>query len=158
MRRVHAFLFTLVMSATVLSVSGCEGCQNQIYKSAIEKALHEDALTGKQPTYDHTAAMRKVDMTNCPEDFRVTYMRHIHAWDEASAVREAKQKLDNEQDAAAIAGTLASLFGSDETPWGDHIRAEQEVQRLAEIASRDISSTWQDVEEVASKYGAEVPQ
>lgn len=155
MQRIAALL---ILVLPILATAGCSAVQDALYKSAIEKALHEDALTGKEPTSGHTAAMRQVDLTDCPQDFRVAYMNHIHAWDEKVTVNQAKVKLDNEEDGAAVAGLLAGLFGSNATPWSDHVRAEQEVQRLDAVASSDITSTWQQVELIASKYGAQVPQ
>ena len=158
MRRTVALFLGLAVTVPLLAATGCEGCQDFFYKAAIEKALHEDVLTGREPTYDHTAAMRKVDLSDCPPDFRVAYMQHIHAWDEAAKVHQAKAELDSDEDAAAAAGALATLFGSDETPWSDHVQAEAEVDRLQQQASDDIQTSWQNLEDVASKYGAQVPQ
>lgn len=138
--------------------SGCGSIQDAMYKDAIEKALHEDALTGKQPTAEHVAAMRNVDMSNCPPDFREAYMKHIHAWEQEAAVYEAKMKLDNDEDGAAVAGVLATLFDSDATPWSDHVQAEQKIKSLAASASEQVSSTWRDIETIASRYGAKAPQ
>jgi hypothetical protein len=148
----------LIFSVFVLAISGCEDIQNAIYKSAIEKALHEDALTGKAPTPEHAAAMRQVALNDCPQDFRVAYMNHIHAWDETAAVNQAKVKIDNEEDAAALGGALATLFDSDATPWSDHLRAQQEIVRYEKLAATNVATTWQEVETIASKYGARVPQ
>jgi hypothetical protein len=50
-----------------------------------------------------------------------------------------------------------TIVGSDAEPWGNHIRAEQEIQRLDGIASNEITSTRQEVETIASKYGAHMP-
>ncbi len=147
----------LMAGLPMLVATGCSVAQDALYKSAIEKALHEDALIGKDPTAGHTAAMRQVDMSDCPQEFRVAYMNHIHAWDEAAAVGQAKTKLDNEEDGAAVGGILASLFGADATPWSDHVRAQEEVQRLAGVAAGDIKSTWQQIEVLAAKYGAQMP-
>jgi hypothetical protein len=158
MRRTAALFLGLLFLAPLLVATGCDGCQSIFYKSAIEKALHEDALTGHEPTFDHTAAMRKVDLSDCPEDFRVAYTNHIHAWDEAAKVNQAKAELTSDEDAAAAAGALATLFGSDETPWSDHERAVAEVNRLQQVASDDIHGTWQVVEDVSAKYNAQVPQ
>lgn len=155
MRRI---LSLLIVGLPILAAAGCGVVREAMYKSAIEKAIHEDALTGKEPTSGHTDAMRKVDLSDCPRDFRIAYMNHIHAWDEAVAVYGAKMKLDRDEDAAAVGGIVASIFGSDASPWSDHVRAQQEVQKLTAVASRDISSTWQQVESVASKYGAQVAQ
>ena len=147
---------TAILAFTALS--GCDAIQNTRYRTAIEKALHQDALTGKDATPGHIAAMRQVDISDCPQEFRVAYMNHIHAWDEASAVAQAKAKLANEEDAAAFAGALASLFNSDATPWSDHLHTEQEAEHLTAVAGQDIASTWQEIENLAGKYGARLPQ
>ncbi len=147
----------LIVLMPILSTVACTDLENAVYKSGIEKAIHEDALTGNEPTYGHTAAMRKVDLSDCPQDFRVAYANHIHAWDERAAAHAAKVKLDNDEDASAVAGLLSTLFDIDATPWSDHVRAENEVKRLESIASNDVHTTWQDVETVASKYGAQLP-
>lgn len=156
--RLRPLYLPLLAMLAFTALSGCDAIQNTRYRSAIEKALHEDALTGKDPTPGHVAAMRQVDISDCPQEFRTAYMNHIHAWDEAAAVAQAKAKLDHDEDAAAFAGALASLFNSDATPWSDHLRAEQEAERLTAVASKDIASTWQEIENLAGKYGARLPQ
>jgi len=85
-------------------------------------------------------------------------MKHIHAWDEKAQVHDAQAKLANQEDAAAAAGVLATIFGSDATPWSDHLQAESQLQKYDSIASADVHSTFQEVENIASKYGAQVPQ
>jgi len=66
--------------------------------------------------------------------------------------------VDGQEDDAAVAGFLAGLFGLDATPWAGHIRAEQRLRELDEQASSDIESTCRQVEDVAGKYGAQIPQ
>jgi hypothetical protein len=158
MRRLAILLIGTLATVSVLATVGCQSIQNAMYKSAIEKALQQDSLTGTDPTMEHAANMRKIDLSDCPPEFRVAYMKHIEAWEEAAKVRQAKTELDNQADAAAAAGVLATLFDSNATPWNDHLRAEQEVQRLDVLASADIHSTWETLEQIASKYGAQVPQ
>jgi hypothetical protein len=68
MRYAANLLIGLVLALTAIGVTGCDYIQNAKYKAAIEKALHEDALTGKTPTADHVSAMRMVDLSNCPPD------------------------------------------------------------------------------------------
>ena len=156
MIRFRLLALTVVVATLAIFATGCDSIQNAIYKSAIEKAIHEDSLTGHESSYDHTNAMRKVDLSNCPPEFREAYSKHIHAWEESAAVKQARAKLDTEADAAAVGGMLASIFGSDETPWSDHLQAIQELNRLDGIASGDIHTTWQSVEDVARKYGAQI--
>ena len=139
-----------------LSSIGCDSIQSQMYKSAIENAIREDALTGSASTFDHVNSMKLVDLSDCPPDFREAYSEHIQAWEEVAEVHAAKEKLDGDEDAAAIGGILTSIAGSDATPWADHVRAEERVAELGRQASADVSSTWRNVENVAYKYGAQV--
>jgi hypothetical protein len=158
MRRTARVLVSALITACVIGAVGCEGMQNARYKTAIEQALHEDALTGTDPTPSHTSNMRTIDLSDCPPEFRVAYMEHIEAWEELVKVSQAKNELDSEADAAAAAGFLSTLFSMNTTPWRDHVRAEAEVQRLGVAATADVHSTWETVEQIASKYGAQVPQ
>jgi len=157
-RRVAALSLCLLLSLPVLVLSGCEGCQNLLYRSAIQKALHEDSLTGKDATDDHVAAMRKVDLSGCPPDFNVAYAKYIEAWEFSAKVQTAKAKLDNESDAAAAAGLLATLFGSDETPWSDHLAAEARLAQMNVDAANQIQSSWNAITEVSAKYGVQFSQ
>jgi hypothetical protein len=158
MKRIAALLLCLLAVLPVAAISGCESIQNMLYKTAIEKALHEDSLTGKLPTDDHVAAMRKVDLSGCPSDFNVAYVKYIEAWEQAAKIQKAKTELDNDSDAAAAAGALATLFGSDETPWSDHVQAEARIGEMTQDANDQISSDWDSIEQIAAKYGAQVPQ
>ena len=167
MRRLGTLLIGLVLTMSAFGSLGCESAEDRAreqqaaeqakFKTAIEKALHEDSLTGAEPTTGHANAMRSVDLQECPPDFRVAYMKHIHAWDEKAAVHNAKVQVDAQEEDAAAAGALATLFDSSETPWNDHLQAEQELQKYENVASADVRSTFEEVEEVASKYGAKVP-
>lgn len=137
-------------------LGGCDWIQDGIYRSGIEKAIHEDSLAGHAATADHIQSMRRVDLSDCPQDFREAYSKHIHAWEEAAQVQQAKADLAKDEDAAAAAGVLATLFGTDDTPWSDHEAAVQRVDQYQQKASEDIHSTWQEVEDVARKYGVQI--
>jgi hypothetical protein len=156
MRGIVCVALALIACVPVALLAGCDSIQNAIYKSAIEKAIHEDALTGHEPTIDHVNAMRQVDLSDCPPEFREAYSHHIHAWEEAAQVQLAKAKLDNDEDSAAVAGILASVFDADATPWSDHVQAVNRVNQLQAQAHDDIQSTWQGVEDVARKYGVQI--
>lgn len=152
--RSSALLMSLCASLSLLSAIGCENLHRSKYKAAIEKALHEDALAGTEPTELHTTAMRKVDLSDCPDDFRAAYGKHIRALEEKAKVQQALAELDNGSDAAAVAGTLATLFGTDDTPWRDHVAAVKELDKLQWGATAEAGATQRQVEEIASRYGA----
>ncbi len=154
MRRFPTFLIVFLTALLFFSCLGCNIIQRAIYKSAIQKALHEDSLTGQDPTAGHAEAMRRVDLSGCPQDFRDAYLKHVHAWDEKVAVHQAKAELDDQAGADLTMGVLAGLFGSDATPIGDHVQKEQELDRLDDVADNDIEITWRNVQDVALQYGA----
>ena len=153
---IKNLLLAAVAVCLSLSSIGCDSIQNQMYKSAIENAIREDALTGSANTFDHVNSMKLVDLSDCPPDFREAYSEHIQAWEEAAEAHAAKEKLDSEEDAAALGGILTSISGSDATPWADHVQAEKRVVELGRKASADVSSTWQNVEDMAFKYGVQM--
>lgn len=154
MRRA-AFFHVLLLAAPLLLVTGCQGSQNASYKAAIERALHEDALTGHEPSLDHTAAMHQVNLTGCPDDFRTAYEYHIAAWDEAGKVHQAIVDLNNNED---LATATAAVFGPNAPAWSSREQAAVELDRLQKSASNNIHTTFLQVEAVAHKYGAQVPQ
>jgi hypothetical protein len=155
MRRAVALVLGLLVTISLVAATGCEGCRNAGYKSAIERALQQDALTGHEPSLDHTAAMRKVDLTGVPDDYRAAYENHIQAWDQAGKVHQAIVDLNNNVD---LATATAAVFGPNATPWSSREQAASELDRMQKAASDDIHSTWARVEQVAGKYGATVPQ
>lgn len=146
----------LVSCVAIPLITGCDSIQNVVYKSAVERAIHEDALTGHEATIDHLNAMRAVDLSDCPPDFREAYSHHIHAWEEATRVQQAKARLESDEDSAALAGILATAFESDATPWSDHLQAVNRVDQQQARAEEGIRSTWQAVEDTARKYGARI--
>lgn len=152
--RCSAILLSICVSSSLLAATGCENLHRAKYKAAIEKALHDDALAGTDPTELHTTAMRKVDLSDCPDDFRAAYRKHIRAWEDKAKVHQAQAELDNGSDAAAVAGTLATLFGTDDAPWKDHVAAAKELDKLQWGATAEAGVTLRQVEEVASRYGA----
>jgi ABC-type transport system involved in cytochrome bd biosynthesis fused ATPase/permease subunit len=154
MRRAAALVLGLFL-APLLLINGCQAGQKASYKTAIERALHEDALTGHEPSLDHTTAMHQVDLSGCPDDFRTAYENHIAAWDQAGKVHQAIVDLNTNGDLAAAA---VAVFGPNATAWSSREQAVSELDRLQKAASNNIHTTFLQVEAVAQKYGAQVPQ
>jgi ABC-type transport system involved in cytochrome bd biosynthesis fused ATPase/permease subunit len=155
MRRIAALFLGLLLTAPLLLTIGFLGCKSANYKASIERALHEDALTGHEATLDHTAAMQQVDMSGCPDDFRAAYADHIKAWEQAGKVHQAIVDLNNNGTLEAAAITV---FGPHAAPWASREQAASELDRLQKAASNEIHTTWARVTAVAQKYGAQVPQ
>jgi hypothetical protein len=136
---------------------GC-GFENAAHAEAIKKVIHEDSLTGTDPTPGHAAAMRRIDLSACPDEFREAYVRHIQAWDTRAQVEAARIALENGTGAAMVGGALATLFDSAATPFADHARRLEMNKQDAAAARAAITSTWNEVEAVASRYGVQFQQ
>ena len=146
---------TLLLPVLVAAV-GCDRVQNEMYKSAIQKAIHESSLTGSAPTDEHVKALKSIDLSECPEDFRTAYIQYIHAWEEEAAVNNARARLSSQDGDAMAAGVLSTLFGSSTTPWSDHLRAEQELLSYQKRADTDLSVSAEGLNDGARKYGLTV--
>jgi hypothetical protein len=103
--------------------------------------------------------MRSIDLTQCPSDFSVAYLDHIHAWEKAEKIYEARKKLNSDQNVSTtlVAGLISEIVGSGYTPIRNAIEADDELKRLADNASDQIKETFNDVERIALTYGAALP-
>ena len=63
-----------LLSFGLIAATGCERLQNQMYKDAIQKALHESSLTGTEPTDEHVKALKSIDLADCPLEFRTVFI------------------------------------------------------------------------------------
>ena len=125
-------------------------------QEAIKRVMHDASLTGDQDVQSHVDALRSIDIAETPPEFQQAFNRYVRAWDEAVQVRTAKEKVDADENNAAIGGTLATLFGSDAVPWSDHVAAEQKLSDYKARANTDIHTSYEDMRDAASKYGLQL--
>ena len=154
--------FLLILLAAPLSCIGCDAAQKslqeEMYKQSIQKVMHESNLTGTEPSDEHTATLKTIDLTNCPPEFRFAFVKYIHAWEEEAAVRKAEVKLNDDELPSAGEELLAQAFGLDAKPWQEHQDAVQQVQTYKLRAESDLRLTAQDLDDLAVKYGVKVRQ
>jgi hypothetical protein len=115
------------------------------YPKAIEKVLAMDYRNSKQggSAADVFRGMQVIDLSECPNDFRMAYSLHASAWEHAAKFQE-----DAGSWSTQIYLTLSGLTGDRSMP----LALEQEaLQRKAEI-----DSTWTAVTHIATKYGVSV--
>ncbi|WP_198424820.1 hypothetical protein [Spirosoma endbachense] len=132
--------------------------QKIAYMSAINSVLQLDANTSNISDYtSRAAAMRNIEITQCPQDFAVAYLDHVHAWEDRAKIKSAQNELKEYGGLAAAAGLIATLTDSDSTPFSDYVEAENKLQALANEKIDEIHRTWQLVERTAVSYGATLP-
>ena len=123
--------------------------------SAIEKVLQADkALSatmsataqheGKAAVFRYVSGLEKIDLSACPSDFRVAFVQHIGAW--AGLSTQLKMEPDGWWE-SALYGALRQLGGD----WSGG--ANQMIDARQRQSSR-ITETYNEVREIAARYGA----
>ncbi|AYQ33973.1 hypothetical protein [Runella sp. SP2] len=68
--------------------------QKIAYINAINSVLQLDAKTSNiSNSTSRASAMRDIDLTQCPQDFAITYLNHLHAWEDMAKIDKAQQEL-----------------------------------------------------------------
>ncbi len=155
-------LTRLIVLPLVLVGTGCGNsadAANKI-KAAIEQVMKADEKLAKQrdnlppnATPSQIAwsigvycdGLEKIDMSECPADFRVAYKQHIRAWRETQA---AVAQLPDSFLEGVFVGFFNSLLRGEVD--GGTGRLEGDLKRAMER----VRTTWEEVEKIGAKYGA----
>lgn len=135
----------------------------QRYANAITTLLAQDVQVNRQSKGDNTqlvAEMRKLDMSQCPRDFALAYLDHIHAWGEAAEIQQALKALRSDKNVGDVMKLtiIQKLFGSDETALSNALEMEKKLLSAAQNTSALINETYHEVERIAVAYGATLPK
>ncbi len=135
--------------------------KHDVYKAAINRVLREDSAISAVSGNNYTtiaAAMRRVNLSQCPTDFAADYVKHIHAWEDGAKIQEALTKLRSGQNVSRviIEGALQKLIGTDDNDNALKNAADLEKQLIAakERTDKEIRRTFDMVELVAIQYDA----
>jgi hypothetical protein len=129
--------------------------------AAIERILRADQDANRLGDSRRVApAMRAIDTTGAPDDFRSAYLVHVQAWEDAARVDAVLADLNSEETARNAVGLsiLATLLGADATPIGDLTEALATARARRTTAGENIRSTFQEVERIAVAQGAQLQQ
>jgi hypothetical protein len=146
---------TALMACLLLS-----GCRNN-YAANIERVLKQDQRTTQNATSVATvvARMRAINLDGCPQDFRLAYIAHIHAWESLLVVEEEAKAFDanfNSGEAMIEAVLRGMVF---DFGMLDEARAAQNRLRANYLkALTEIQQTYHRVEQIAVKHGAKLPK
>jgi hypothetical protein len=132
------------------------------YSNAIEQVLVEDSKTSAnvRSVAEVVARMRSINLSGCPGDFSAAYMAHVHAWELLASVEQEALSYNanfNSGEAfveAFIRGALGDPFGK----MNESIGALNDLKQSYQRALAQIKFTYDKIEEIATKYGASVPQ
>jgi flagellar basal body-associated protein FliL len=168
---IAVFLLLVVIGMIVGGNSSSDGSSGQQaqearqqaqIRSAIETVLQQDAgtTTGVNSVAEVVNRMRAIDMSGCPNDFRAAYLGNIHAWEAMADVEQQAIQLKKEGDSsgayveAFVRGFMGDPFGKVK----DEMQAQNQLQQNANSAKQQIQQTFNQVEEIAVAYGANLPK
>lgn len=151
-------LVFILQIATVLWAGGCN-FEAEKNKQVILRVMREDTQASKkrnlppnlppsQVAYaigQYCTDLERLEMADCPADFRIAYRQHARAWREAQA---AIQQLPDGFLEGFFMGAMNSLLRREDD--GGTRRLEGELKRSLER----VRITWEEVEKIGARYGA----
>jgi hypothetical protein len=105
-------------------------------------------------------AMRNIDLRNCPTDFSLAYVDHIHALENAARVEEVLKKFKIEESIKNMFSELLinEFLGFEIFNTEKEIEIRTELIKQSVVASNNILETWNEVERSVVRHGAELPK
>ncbi|MBC7553053.1 MAG: hypothetical protein H7257_03645 [Taibaiella sp.] len=136
--------------------------QKLALKTSITSLLQSDIKISGISNGDCTkqaAAMRVLDLSQCPSEFATAYVAHIHAWEYAAKIQRARAKLNSDESVQdiLISEGLKEALGTDSNPLIDALEADNELKKLANVATDRVTETYNRLELIATRYGASLP-
>ena len=127
------------------------------YAPAIEAALLvDDGTVSHGVTQARVDAMRAIDVSRTPTDFREAYLEHIFAWERRVRAERAWRELTSDENTGpvVIGGIVCAAIGCERNPIDTRVEAEERLKAEIRAAQDQVSSTFQDVQRIAVRYGA----
>ncbi len=131
------------------------------HREEMERVLKEDQLAALNPSSVAKVVlkMRAIETSACPQDFRLAYLKHIHAWESLAAVEEEAKRFNQNYNSSGamvesfIRGLYFDVFGKTQ----EAIAAHKQLQQNYSKAIDEVRFTYHEVEKIAVGYGAELP-
>ena len=149
------FLSTLIIGICLIFLQGCS--RSSSFKSAIESVLEQDHGTGNTTAAECVRQQDAINLSNCPTDFRLAYIKHKNAWKEAAIVEQEIKNWEEEYD--SFGAVVESFFRGLVFDYGMPAEARAAAERIqahGTQASKEIRDTWAEVLGVAAKYGVDI--
>ena len=142
---------------------------NARYKQPIESVLQQDKLIPQSVKSDSAVVtvsatvqrMRGIDLSECPEDFRVAYQKHTEAWAKAVPVLRQAEELNGFGNflKSFIIGLIGGYTGQFHLVAGNILEnayASDELKQEAQKVDAEIKSTYSHVLQLAQKYKVDI--
>ncbi|MEZ0257650.1 MAG: hypothetical protein ACAI37_20370 [Chthoniobacter sp.] len=139
-----------VFTTMALALSGCGRSDASRITRVLERcgeishgAAKYNGNPGTQANFV-ASEFQKIDVSTCPEDFRVAFQAHVFAWQQAGPAL-ANNTVGNNILEGVIAGVT------------DHPRLIGGVSGQASMATQQIDATYFELTQIAARYGARIP-
>lgn len=150
MKPIRSFFTVLAMLLSFAMLPGCsksEGAHityvlNECLKVSHDAGSYSDP--GSQANFI-AVSFQRIDVTDCPSDFRMAFQAHINAWQQASGAFT-----NNTGGTAFAEGFVTGVTGGT----GYLGQASQQVA----YATQQVNNTYQTLTMIAAKYGAKIPR
>lgn len=155
---MKSLVWLLALGLSCLLAAGCgKAAQTKqailrVFKADTELSLKRESLPADASTTQVAQAieqycteLERLDMSDCPADFRVAYVQHIRAWRET---RAAVEQLPSGFLTGFFMGAVNSLLR------GEIDGGQGRMEGALKGALERVRITWEEVERVGAKYGA----
>jgi hypothetical protein len=146
----------------VVTMTMSDGTKISVDVGAIESVLQQDSTTSSGATSvgEVLSHMRAIDTSGCPTDFQAAYLAHIHAWEKMGQVEieAAAFKSDREGAGDFVEGFIRGFLGDPMGKANEIHEAQNQLQKEYQEAGQEIKQTFNQVQEMAVKYGAKLPK
>jgi hypothetical protein len=139
--------------ALALVIAGLTAC-NRSPSAQIERVLDRCEAIGRQASNMNLDAASKahfvatsfqeIDVSGCPEDFRVAFQQHVNAWRQFQMAASNNNIVNN-----VVVGAVAGMT-NDPSGIG-------QIQSDEASAQDAVNQTYYQLTEIAAEYGARVP-
>ncbi len=134
--------------------------ESERLRIGIETALIQDVSAGGFNSAAQTVkAMRAIDTTNTPAEYRAAYVTHIQAWEDVARLKASWEAIDTDENNGIIlvASVACAMLDCPATPIADRIEAEREYNRRLVVAQAQVTTSFREVERIAVSHGARMP-
>jgi len=140
----------LVLVFVAMGLTGC----NRSPAARIEDVLNRCAEIGRKANFMNmnaaskahyiAASFQEIDVSGCPDDFRVAFQEHVNAWQQFQ-MAAANDNIVNNVIVGAVAGMTNDPSGIGQ------------IQSNEASAQDAVNQTYYQLTEIAAAYGARVP-
>ena len=136
-----------------------QGCSRSSYKSAITSVLEQDkrASEGITSYAEYVVNQNKINLSDCPDDFKKAYLKHKNAWMGRADV-EKELLLFKKMYVSDEAKLEAFLRGSayDYGMLGEVKEAAERIKAHENQADKEVRDTFIEVLNIAVDYGVDI--